>query len=71
MDENVRQFAQRYRRWIDGYALPEDRAQAVWTRISNAFELSQGPPERAEIRQARYRRRGPLPAAARKRRSEK
>lgn len=47
MDQGEQEFACRYRGWLFGRTLERDRAQAVWQRISNALELSQGPPDRS------------------------
>lgn len=47
MEPNERKFAQRFRRWIDGYELQVRQAAAIWLRISNSLELGQGSPVRA------------------------
>lgn len=49
MDEQERQFARRYRRWIDSLVLNGSLAKAVWQKISNALELGQGSPARAGL----------------------
>lgn len=56
MDEIARQFARRYRTWIDGNELDKSKANAVWIAVSRILELSQGRPRLRHFGPIRSRR---------------
>lgn len=56
MEPNERQFAQRYRRWIDGYELQARQAAAIWQRIYDRLFPNHGSPASRRFQGCRGRK---------------